>query len=394
MSLNHKMTMKKLFKYLFLIILALFSLGQLQRIQLNEVIAFYAHDIFIAIWMILIILKYRLKILVLIKKYFFNYLAYSLIIWVILGLIINFISHGFSAIPLLYILRTISYLLFALSLPLVLTYSSESYNRRWALVSLFIAITGILQYILSPDTRFLRYLGWDDHYFRLIGTQFDPNFTGILLIVSFLIIQGTWNKQSRVKTSISALLASTILLTYSRASFLSFIIGSTLIIFIGFIKTHKKNISLSIIMGLFIILIPLLPRPDGEGVKLERTASISARIESNRLSLKNLNKYKWLFGNGLFVYQDQPQKKSFWPNTAHFPDNLFVFLFTSTGIVGLGISLIILYKIGVYLYKKDIYIFTAFVAILIHSQFNHTLFQPFVWLWITSQILAIETTKT
>jgi O-antigen ligase/polysaccharide polymerase Wzy-like membrane protein len=394
MSLNIKITMKKLFKYLFLIILVLFSLGQLQRIQLNEVMTFYAHDIFIAIWLVLIALKHRQRMLTLIKKYFFNYLTYSLIIWIILGLVINFISHNFSIIPLLYIARAITYLLFALSLPLALTYSSKSYNRYWVLVGLFIAISGILQYLLFPDTRFLKYLGWDDHYFRLIGTQLDPNFTGILLTITFLITQGVWDKQNRVKTCLSILLTGAILLTYSRASFLSFIIGSALIIFIGFIKSHQKNISLSIIMGLFIILIPLLPRPDGEGVKLERTASISARIKSNQLSLKNLNKYEWFWGKGLFVYQAQPQEKSFWPNTAHFSNNLIVFLFTSMGVIGLGLSLIILYKVGEYLYEKDMYIFIAFIAILIHSQFNHTLFQPFVWLWITNQILTIEITKT
>jgi len=383
--------MRKLFKYLFIIILALFSLGQLQRIQLNEAIVFYGHEAFIIIWLILVFIKHHQKMLMLIKKYFFNYPTYSFMAWVSIGLIINLISHNFSIIPWLYIARAITYLVFALSLPLALDFSTKSYRYYWILSGIFIAISGLLQYFFYPDTRFLWYLGWDDHYFRLIGTQLDPNFTGIILTSTFLIAQDLWGKQNWLKTSISALLAGAILLTYSRASFLSFIISSGLLIFI---KSYKKNISLLILMGLFIVLIPFLPRPEGEGVKLERTASISARIESNQLSLKSLDRYEWLLGKGLFVYQNQTRKETFWPSTAHFPNNLIVFLFTSTGIVGLGLSIIILSRIGQYLYHKDTYIFAAFIAILIHSQFNHTLFQPFIWLWITTQILTIKTTKT
>ena len=385
--------MKKIFKYLFISILTLFSLGQLQRIQLNEAVVFYIHDLLIVIWLILLIKKRKEKMLFLIRKYFFNYLTYIAISWIVIGLIINFISHNFTIIPLLYIARTISYLLFALSLPITISLPAKSYRCYWFLVGLFIAVSGIVQYLLLPDTRFLWYSGWDDHYFRLIGTQFDPNFTGIILTTTFFMAQSLWNKQSWIKISASILLTSTILLTYSRASFLSFIIGLLLIIFIGYIKSHQKNIFLSIIMGLFILLVPFLPRPDGEGVKLERTASISARIESNRFSLDNLKKHELFFGKGLFTYSNENKTETYWPTTAHFPSNLIVFLFTSTGIIGLGLALVILYKTGQYLYHKDTYIFISFIAILIHSQFNHTLFQPFIWLWLTTQIFTIETTR-
>ena len=382
--------MKKLFKYLFITILGLFSLGQLERIQLTEVLVFYLHDVIIALWLVLVISKYHRQLLSLIKKYFFNFLTYSWLSWVILGLIINFISHGFSTIPLLYIARAIAYLLFALSLPLTLPNFSKPARSYWIIVGLLMAISGLIQYLFSPDTRFLIYSGWDDHYFRLIGTQLDPNFTGILLTVTFVISQGVESQQKWLKTNLSTLLVGAILLTYSRASFLSFILGSALIILIEFIKSHKKNVALTIIMGLFILVIPFLPRPEGEGVKLERTASISARIESNQLALQNMASYEWLVGKGLFAYQNQTEVETFWPTTAHFPDNLLVFLLSSTGMIGLGLSLVIFYRVGKYLYKKDTYIFAAFIAILIHAQFNHTLFQPFVWLWLVTQIFTIK----
>ncbi|MBT4681133.1 MAG: hypothetical protein HOB74_03620, partial [Candidatus Pacebacteria bacterium] len=198
--------MKKIFKYLFISILTLFSLGQLQRIQLNEAVVFYIHDLLIVIWLILLIKKRKEKMLFLIRKYFFNYLTYIAISWIVIGLIINFISHNFTIIPLLYIARTISYLLFALSLPVAISLTAKSYRYYWFLVGLFIAVSGLVQYLLLPDTRFLWYSGWDDHYFRLIGTQFDPNFTGIILTTTFFMAQSLWNKQSWIKISASILL--------------------------------------------------------------------------------------------------------------------------------------------------------------------------------------------
>ena len=385
--------MKKTFKYLLIVILGLFTLGQLERIQLTKVVAFYLHDLFITIWVGLIIIKYSQQLFASIKKYFFNSLTLNFFIIAIISLIIHYLSYNFSIIPLLYIGRTLLYLIFGLSLPIVIRLKQNSYHKIWVIIGLITAALGLLQYLWAPDTRWLFYLGWDDHLYRLISTQFDPNFTGIILVISFLFLQDIWHQKPWLKTISSILLAIAILLTYSRASFISFIISSLILIIISRIKSYKTNRILPIMLSAFIILIPCLPRPEGEGVKLERTASISARFESNQSSLMGFKPYQWLIGRGLFTYQPH-ETDSIWPNTAHFPNNLVVFLINSMGILGTGMACLILWRMGKYLYLRDAYLFSAFIAILIHSQFNHTLFQPFIWLWLCSQLFMMKKIKT
>ncbi|MBU0579070.1 O-antigen ligase family protein [Patescibacteria group bacterium] len=390
--------MKKTFQILFLLILALFSLGQLQRIQLTKVTAFYVHDVFLVIWLVLSIIKFPDKWIKLSKKMIKNKLFLLTLGWIALGIVASYIIAGFSPIPLLYLSRTAIYSLFGLSLTFTKPFLRSRQLQLWIAVGLLIAFWGLIQYFILPDTRFLKYLGWDDHYFRLISTQFDPNFTGIILVITLFLTQTFKQKRGEetnwLKIGASLFLTLTILLTYSRASYLSFLVSGALFLIIQLIRSYKINHLLISIMGLFIISLPFLPRPAGEGVKLERTASVLSRVESNSSAIKNLQNYQWLTGKGLFVTSESKQDISFWKDTAHFPDNLITFILTSTGVVGLIIFLFILYKFSLDLYRKDIFIFTAFIAILIHSQFNHTLFQPFIWLWISSLGFSLIKIKT
>lgn len=386
--------MKKSFQILFILILALFSLGQLQRIQLTKVSAFYIHDVILAIWLCFSWVKYSKKWKKIIYKIINNQLFLFSAGWILLGLIISIITTGLSLAPLLYILRALTYALFGLSFTFIKPFSQEKQRNLWILSGLLITVWGLIQYFLLPDTRFLKYLGWDDHYFRLISTQFDPNFTGIIIVLTLILTQSIKIKPRWIKILTSLFLSLSILLTYSRASFLSFLGGLSIIGLITYLKSHKINKLLLTIIGLFIIGLPLLPRPAGEGVKLERTASISSRVESNSSALKDLKSYQWITGKGLFTLSESPKNNSILNDTAHFPDNLFIFFLSSVGLIGLSLSIFILYKFGHYLYQKDIFIFSAFIAILIHAQFNHTLFQPFIWLWLSSLGFSLKGTKT
>lgn len=384
--------MKKTFHYLLFFIVGLFSLGQLQRIQLNEVTAFYLHDIFIIIYLLSWMISQPQNFLASIKNIFSHFWIKFLTIWIILGLISYYLTAPFDISPLLYLIRTITYLIFAISLKKTLPkLSSQTFNHAWMGAGCIIAFLGILQYFFLPDTRFLYFLGWDDHYYRLISTLFDPNFTGLILVLTFLLLEKEITKKEMFKSKIlnnllSTLLGLSILLTYSRASFLSFIISLLLIFFIRFKKSYRIDWRIIIIMSLFFLGIPFLPRPAGEGVKLERTTSIANRIKANQLSLARLKPAQYIVGQGLFTTSfPAPDNKDI-PQTAHFPNNLFTSFFAQLGLVGFLIASVILYQISQQLYSQDIYLFAAWIAILVHSQFNHTLFQPFIWLWITSQI--------
>ncbi|HEX9007923.1 MAG TPA: hypothetical protein VF837_01550, partial [Patescibacteria group bacterium] len=78
----------------------------------------------------------------------------------------------------LYLLRVVTYPSFYYAVKLVKWENIKS--SVTASLILFLSLS-LFQYVIFPDTRALKYAGFDDHYFRLIGTFFDPNYTGAML---------------------------------------------------------------------------------------------------------------------------------------------------------------------------------------------------------------------
>lgn len=84
-----------------------------------------------------------------------------------------------------------------------------------------------IQYLFLPDTRFLLQYGWDEHYYRMIGTVLDPNYLGVMLgMVGIYLIYKYTNRQIDKWGKI--LLAFTfggLALTYSRASWMAVLVS-------------------------------------------------------------------------------------------------------------------------------------------------------------------------
>lgn len=371
--------MKKIYQILWLLFLALFSLGQLQRLQLSPRVAFYGHDLILLSWLSLSVFTHRPAWKSWFKKFSQNKLYLLFGGWVILGLVIHLIFQGWTLAPLLYIARLIIYSLAVISLNFIKPFTKVVQKKLWVGVSLLIASWGLAQYLLLPDVRFLRYFGWDDHYYRLIGTFFDPNFTGLFLVMSLFLLaklkQRPWLKKLGILW-----LCLAIALTYSRATYLSLFISSTILLWLETKDCRSVSRWLYLCVMLVLLSLPFLPKPGGEGVNLLRTYTASSRLESTQGALTQLKPYQWVVGRGWFV----PFESGVLPlvDTAHFPDNLVVFSLASTGIVGLGLISLILWRWGYKLYKQDIFIFSAFVAVIIHSQVNHSLWQPFIFLYL------------
>ncbi len=370
--------MKKLYQCLWLLFLGLFSLGQLQRLQLTSRIAVYGHDLLLTLWLGLSIFSHSQAWRQWLKKLSQKKIYLIFTGWVILGLAVNFGLNGWQWSPLLYIARLLLYLGSILSLNFIQPFSSRTQRRLWLAVGLLVAGWGLGQYLLLPDTRFLRFLGWDDHYFRLIGPLFDPNFTGLFLVMS-LFLWTDANLNHWLKRGALLIMAAAIALTYSRASYLSLVTASLTLAWFQ-LKAKKISTASWLYLSVFLLLIflPFLPRPGGEGVNLTRTYSVTTRVENTQGALAQLKPYQWFLGRGWFVpFESSPAPLT---DTAHFPDNLVVYILASTGVIGLVLMVIILWQWGQFLYKQDIFIFSAFVAVIIHSQVNHSLWQPFIFL--------------
>ena len=135
------------------------------------------------------------------------------------------------------------------------------------------------------------------------------------------------------------------------------------------------------------LIVVSLPRPGGEGVKLERTASITFRIEDYRNTLIIINKAP-LFGvgyNNMCIargkFSDQANLNS---HACSGSASSLLLVLATTGIVGFLIFANLIQKLIVSL-TKNVYGLTflsCLVALLVHSLFVNSLFYPWVMGWM------------
>ena len=379
--MTKNLSFKSIYRILLLLIVSLLILGQLQRIQITSSIAVYLHEVVMGMLVFISGLRFfqHKKI-----SHFRESVNPGQWIWLALPLIyittqtIILNSYILHLISLLYLGRWFLYLGFFLALwwgKKQKFFSHSELSQIILSIGGGIAILGIIQYLIWPDTRGLYNFGWDDHYYRLISTLFDPGFTVLIIAFSALFYLGT-----RKNTQLSALqrfliipfFFITILLTYSRAGYLAFVTGLVTL----FATTKKYPYILYSIF--FILAIPFLPRSDGEGVKLERVASIESRVESNQQALQQLTPISLIFGQGMYRENSKyqiPDTNYQLPSHAKAPDNSFVFLLTSFGIVGVLTLVPLAWKM-LHMASKQPWLLAILLSWGVHSMFNLSLVYP------------------
>lgn len=244
-----------------------------------------------------------------------------------------------------------------------------------------VAVFGFVQYFFFPDLRPWEKFGWDPHFLRLAGTFLDPNFTGIILVLS-LILVFSYSKLKTYQYLLITIYYISLFLTYSRASFLALLIGAG----VYFLREKRTKIFLGLIFVIFITIIILPKNLPSEGVKLGRIVSAEARLGSWRQALI-IAKDHPLFGVGFNAYRYAQRKYGFlkedW-QTSHSgagADNSFLFILATSGSLGLLGFFGFLGKVLKISFKKSPLIFASTIAILVHSSFNNTLFYPWVLGW-------------
>ncbi len=382
---------KRYYQLLYLVLLGVLTLGQLQRWQLTPNIAMYVHDLIIMLWLLSSFATHWsawMSLLSVVKKWLYQQKILLLLLsWSLLGLIINTTLTG-EMTAWLYLARATAYVSFSLSLKFITPFNFNQMKWSWISVGMIFLVGGLLQYFYLPDTRFLYELGWDDHFYRLIGTMLDPGFSGIIFVMTLIMLYSIKSLPNKLLIALSLPLTLGIALTYSRATYLALVVGSLVLIGQQWLWKQRRDWLLVLCSGLLVCSLPFLPNPGGEGVDLSRTSSIVARQTSTQKMITNLKPYQLIIGRGLLNPASTTITSDI-PDTAHFPDNLLVFIFISTGMVGLGLFLAGLVKVGQYFFKRQPYLLSLSLAVFIHSQFNHTLFQPMVMI-IFSSWLVLE----
>ncbi|MFZ2199314.1 MAG: hypothetical protein WAV40_00825 [Microgenomates group bacterium] len=346
---------QKIVYWLLIALILSLGFGQLLRFDFYG-IPIYLHDILVLLFLVSALVPNFVKNKV--RNFVFPGYLKIFILALILSSLRALTLYPLSSllVPSLYLLRLLTYL----ALYLLLQKSKLQVPKLVFLIAGIVALTiGLIQYFFMPDMRIFQYLGWDDHLSRLTLPHFDPTFTAVMLgLFALSLPVNQW--------FIGALVCLSILLTYSRSVWLSLAFT-----FAYFMMKNKKYKYLIIGICLLVIPISLLPKRFGEGTNLLRTYSISSRVESD---LSYITKYKWdlVLGRGLnTLILDQDTTHASGPN------NSYLYLLTTTGVLGLvgwGIFMWSIYQKSRY---KPMLVF-FFVA----SLFNNVMFYPFALLWI------------
>lgn len=369
-----KLTIKS---YLLAIIAFFLILGQLSRLELTHQLVIYPHDLLILVYLLLSFKQingnFRKKLTLVIP--FFGWLGFT-----------AFIKFAFfhQNLFLLHFLRTSIYFLF-----LVLT--SSTFNKRNVKLNVFIAnlptfttIVAIAMYIFSPDMRMLSILGWDDHYYRLIGPLFDPNFMGIIICIGIILtIKQLCSNHQRSDQRLIRLVqlcffSVSLGLTFSRSSFLA--LSASVLILIGLNLINKQKLTwkifskFAITTTIIIATLCFAPKPGGAGVNLARSYSIWSRAYYDRqwLSFNPNSIADWLIG------PTTTPNDPFTTAHAHLPNNLLASIYAWSGPIGVMLFFAFVIK-SIKKYQQKIWLLACLGAVLVFTQAN-SVTEPFVFL--------------
>lgn len=446
-------------KFLLSLLLILPIFGQIIRIPFAERLGIMPTDILVAIILVLWILSsvkqkkpLFTKSIALPSLFFFG--------WALFSLIINMADLSLSVAEsfqsLAYYLRYLAYflLIFVCIQELKSKKGLEEYFKNLLFFSAFIiAVLGFLQLSFFPSFHDLRMneIGWDPHIGRLLSTWFDPNFLGgyFVFVLSllggeiWLVIQklkcikakgflrssfhssvettekgkGLKLKQNNrdsaaitfrifILSVIFITLLTALVLTYSRSSYLAFIVAGGVFALIA-----ERRL---IIIGLIVIALALGFSSRMQERTLDAVRSAQALFTQTEKTLDPTSRLRvksWEVG--MSIFKEKPitgigfntlrtQQKKYWSflTKSHAGSGIDASLLTvlaTTGIIGLYGFLwlwgkIILLALSNFIKEKDGFslgLFAGFLGILVHSVFVNTLFFS---LFLPTLVLACSLT--
>lgn len=373
--------------------------GQLGGVSVAPGVTVYAHDALVAI----IVTVFFVGKLMRRKPVVWGLLGPPIGAFIAVGLLSLLVNVGaFTSADLaqgsLYLVRWIVYALLyfvVLGSPL----AGSLWLWELYLAGVGVAILGLVQYVWYPYLRNVYYLGWDPHLGRVFSTFLDPNFVGLFLLLTLFLGIALWKKYRRFRVLLiigEGMSTVALLLTFSRSSYLALAIS--ILLFIVISKLWRVGL---VFLFLFFLLVFFLPK-SGEGQRLDRIVSTFARVGNWQRSLALFSEAP-IFGHGfntLRAIQTQRgwvQEGDIVSRAAGGVDNSILFLGITTGVIGIfayGWLLLQMIRLGLAIQNKDpllgaIYV-SSLVAVFVHSQFNNSLFYPWilVWMWIVSGVVS------
>ena len=305
----------------------------------------------------------------------------------ILSLLLNIPRFGLDRIvsSSLYLVRWILYSMLYVALVQKHVTIPTVLNGLYSFGALLAGL-GFAQLFLFPDLRAWTYLGWDPHRFRLFSTLLDPNFTGLLLTLTFLLGSYLWQKsKNSIVLFLEFMLIIAIYLTYSRSSYLALCAGV-----IALIVAYKKWYML-VAVTVFLMAVILLPTPGGKTLRLDRIDSSVSRFTNWQETMNTISTSP-LYGYGFNTLKyvrntDAPEKNLTVTRASTGVDSSLLYVLATTGIAGLSVAV---WGIGTFLSNggkttKHVQFRTMIIAMSLaafsHSFFSNSLFYAWVMLF-------------
>jgi exopolysaccharide production protein ExoQ len=378
-------------KYTLLAFMLSLSIGQYGSIPLANSSFLYLHDIVLVVLMLLSLPD------------LWNARHLKMLRPLVLFLIVIGISivSVFPVTPIdeyvrgsLYALRLLCYS----TVPILIAASvwkKEQLQHMLVFTGAITVMFGFLQLLFFPSLKPLVGAGWDEHLNRMFGTMFDPNFFGMLAVLTYVMSCSfifTWNKKrSHVKLNswIFAVILSfvAVVLTYSRSAYAALVLSS-LLFFIKIKQTRVVMFFCLALLGLYL----LIPQGPMDMNRITRVVSTVSRIQNWQTSIQYISE-RPLLGYGFNMLrsrigQDLPvNQHGIVSRDRSGLDSSMLFVFATTGLVG-GVVFLwwIVSQVYVYATHQDHIFGTAALSsltgALIFSMFNNGLFYPWILIWL------------
>src|SRR3989304_391147 len=237
----------KILKILLLFSLLTIPIGQLGRIELTQDIVALPADIIIPILLFLwLIWALGVKRKLPLPPSSSFILLFFLWATISLGFGARYLAGNQTIVSGLFLLRAIEYTGLYFVSWYIITQEPQFKKTvvRFLLgIGIVVALLGFFQLVIIPDfTELALKGGWDPHQGRILSTFFDPNFVGGFFAFNLFLGTSLFLEEKNPLTKI--ILVSTIvilfialLLTFSRSSYLAFLVGSFVIGFLVLVTT-------------------------------------------------------------------------------------------------------------------------------------------------------------
>ncbi|MEO6509091.1 MAG: O-antigen ligase family protein [Patescibacteria group bacterium] len=364
--------------FLFYSICALLSLGQIGRFSFSgQQINGYLYEVPLFVLTVLLVMIYKSEPILSIREklpsllFFIGYLLFTFIVTTF------FYSVQTNTIAMLYLLRLILYFTF---FSYFYYYIQKQLTNRVLNTGLVICcsatiVFSLIQYYLYPNLRNISYLGWDPHWYRMVGTFLDPPITGAVYGLLFISLLSYRYFFGAVRYVVLGALLLFLFLTYSRGSFAAFSIT-----ILTMFMQKKWLLGAAVCAAVFIGIVYLLPHPFGESVNLLRTFSIYSRLENYTEAAKDWSKSP-VFGVGYnrirytrdkSTFSDQKDLQNNHAGASY--HSSFLIIIVTGGVVGLLLFIWLLVSIAQF--SPTALWSTVFLSLL--SLTDNVLLHPFV----------------